>query len=184
MAETPLTDLSELTPLAGANRIYVVSTTGTATGYYTLLTTLLSYIEGGATAFLLVANDLSDLNDAATARTNLGLGTAAVEDLEITYNDVNNTTYTFVAGDANNVVVRSTSGSATTFTVPANATVAFATGTVIGLAQNGAGTLTIAAAGGVTINSLNGNLALAGQYGRAALEKTATNTWALLGALA
>ena len=41
-----------------------------------------------ATGSLLVANNLSDLNNVTTARTNLGLGTAATQDVGTTANDV------------------------------------------------------------------------------------------------
>lgn len=104
-----------------------------------------------------------------------------------TVNTQSGTTYTFVLtdGSANggNPVVTFGSGSATTVTVPANASVAFAVGTQIDCIQLGAGKVTFAAAGGVTINSLSGNLAIAGQYVGVSLLKTATNTWVLLGSL-
>jgi len=93
------------------------------------------------------------------------------------------TTYQLVLADAGKVV-QCTNVNPIALTVPLNATVAFAVGTVIGLRQGGAGLLTVAAAGGVTINSLDSSLAMSGQYANAALEKTATDTWALIGALA
>ena len=43
--------------------------------------------------------------------------------------------------------------------------------------------LTIAGAGGVTINSAGGLLSVAEQYGAWAIRKTATDTWHLVGAL-
>lgn len=97
-------------------------------------------------------------------------------------NDINNTTYTFATTDVNKIV-RSLSGSPTTFTVPTNATVPFTIGSVIGLERNGTGTLTIAAAVGVTVNSLAGALSLNGRYAQAALTKTDTNVWTLVGAI-
>ena len=93
------------------------------------------------------------------------------------------TTYTFVLGDAgkwvsfNNV-------SAITVTVPTNASVAYTTGTEIELAQLGAGQVTVAAAGGVTINGYNNLLHLAGQYAGATLKKYGTDSWLLVGNLA
>lgn len=92
------------------------------------------------------------------------------------------TTYTLVAGDASLVVTLS-NASSITLTVPANSSVAFAVGTTISLVQLGAGQVTVAGAGGVTVNSRGSALKIAGQYGAAALHKTATDTWVLFGDL-
>lgn len=103
----------------------------------------------------------------------------------ISLNAQTGTTYQFVAGDyAGNVLVRCTNGSAITLTVPAHATVPNVVGVVVGLEQGGAGVVTIAAAGGVTINSLNAALSLSGQWAQAALICEAQNVWTLIGALA
>lgn len=78
--------------------------------------------------------------------------------------------------------VDSTKATAMTITVPDNATVAFPTGTQIPLTQLGAGQLSIAAAGGVTLRAPLG-LKIARQYGRGLLEKIGTNEWVLSGDL-
>ena len=80
-------------------------------------------------------------------------------------------------------IIECTNASPTTITIPANATTAFPVGSVIGGARMGSGTLTIAGAGGVTINSAGGLLSVAEQYGAWAIRKTATDTWHLIGAL-
>ena len=77
--------------------------------------------------------------------------------------------------------IRCTSGSATTITVPANATTAFPTGTRIEIIQAGAGEVTIAAAGGVTINSVSSWKDAVAQYSAMVLTKVDTNTWDLVG---
>jgi hypothetical protein len=93
------------------------------------------------------------------------------------------TTYTLVLGDAAKLV-ECTNASAITLTVPANASVAFAVGTRIWLAQGGAGALGVAAAGGVTIKKpASKNAQLAEQESVAVLLKTGTNTWRLFGDL-
>lgn len=92
------------------------------------------------------------------------------------------TTYTLVLADAAKFITCS-NASAITLTVPTNAGVAFVTGTEIDICQIGAGKVTIAAAGGVTINSLNSVLGFAGQYAGATLKKTASDTWLLFGAI-
>jgi hypothetical protein len=80
--------------------------------------------------------------------------------------------------------VRTTSGSAVTITVPLNSSVAFPTGAEIVVFQDGAGLVTFAATGGVTIKSKDSNLSLGGQYSAATLKKVATDAWDLIGDLA
>ena len=89
------------------------------------------------------------------------------------------TTYTLVLSDADEIVTLN-NGSAITLTVPTNASVAYEIGTVINLSQLGAGQVTVAAAGGVTVNSERG-LKIKGQYGVAACIKVATDGWVLAG---
>lgn len=104
-----------------------------------------------------------------------------------TINAQTGTTYTFAltdgSGNGNNPLVTASNGSAQTYTVPTNASVAFPTGTQIDLMQQGAGKVTIAAAGGVTINSKGGNLSISAQYVAVSLVKTASDTWTLIGDL-
>lgn len=93
------------------------------------------------------------------------------------------TSYTLDLGDKGKVL-RMTNGSANVVTVPLNSVVAFPINTVIVVEQDGAGQTAIAAAGGVTIRSLNSYLKCAGRYGWLVLVKVATNEWLLSGALA
>lgn len=81
-------------------------------------------------------------------------------------------TYTFVLGDAGNVVTLSNAG-AVAVTVPTNASVAFPVGTVLTLILLSATASTLAGAGGVTVN---GSAGLA-QYERLELVQVAANTW-------
>ncbi len=78
-------------------------------------------------------------------------------------------------------VVEVSSGSAVVATVPANASVAFEVGTQIILMRYGTGSVTVAAAVGVTIRSANSGLEILDQYGCAVLIKIATNEWLLAG---
>jgi len=91
------------------------------------------------------------------------------------------TSYTLVIGDASKLVTLS-NASAITLTVPANSAVAFPVGTKIDLAQLGAGQVTVAGAGGVTVNATPG-LKFVAQYSAATCIKTATDTWLLVGNL-
>lgn len=92
------------------------------------------------------------------------------------------TTYTLVLGDAGKLVTLS-NASPITLTVDTNANAAFAVGTHIDLTQIGAGQVTVAAAGGVTVGSTP-TLKLRAQYSVATLVKTGTDTWLLAGDLA
>lgn len=97
-----------------------------------------------------------------------------------TTNAQSGTTYTLVLTDASKHVSMS-NASANTLTVPSNASVAFATGTRILIQQLGAGSTTIAAGSGVTINApASVALEIDEQYGSRGLLKTATNTWQLI----
>lgn len=109
-------------------------------------------------------------------------GSVRVED-GAPVNQQTGTTYTLVAADAGKVVECS-NASAITVTVPANATTAFAVGTIITLEQTGAGQVTISGAGGVTINNVDTHTKIKGQHGVVSLRKTATDTWTLYGATA
>lgn len=93
------------------------------------------------------------------------------------------TAYTLQLSDRDQIV-QTNSGSGVTLTVPPEASVAFPIGSIVGLYQYGAGTLTVAGGSGVTVRSLGGNLALSGQYAEASLRKIAANEWQLTGALA
>jgi hypothetical protein len=93
------------------------------------------------------------------------------------------TTYTFVLADAGKFV-SSSNGSAQTFTVPPNSSVAYAVGTQIIVQNIGSANCTLAQGSGVTINSKDSNKEIDGQFAAATLIKTATDVWSLIGALA
>lgn len=92
------------------------------------------------------------------------------------------TTYILALADAATVVEFS-SASAVTVTVPPNSSIAFPVGTVIELLQYGAGQLTVAAGGGVTVRSTGGLLSARAQYSSLALRKRAADEWVLAGDL-
>lgn len=91
--------------------------------------------------------------------------------------------YAFVLGDAG-TVVEGNSASAQTFTIPTNASVAFPVNTIIEVFQLGAGQITIAAAGGVTLLSDGAKVKTAAQYSSIGLRQRATDVWVLTGDLA
>lgn len=86
--------------------------------------------------------------------------------------------YTLALTDAGKTVEVS-KGSGVTLTVPANGTIAFVIGTHIEVIQTGAGQLTIAAAGGVTINKTGLTLKALARWSVLQLYKQAADVWVL-----
>ena len=129
-------------------------------------------------------NDTDLVKDGASAIRTLGSAidtTVYGVATKSTINTQTGTTYTLVLADAGKLITLN-NGSAITLTVPTNATVAFATGTRIDLAQLGAGQVTVAGAG-ITFYSKGSKLKITGQYSAATLIKIATDTWVLIGDL-
>lgn len=91
------------------------------------------------------------------------------------------TSYTLVLADHTKLITLS-NASAITLTVPPNSSVAFAIGSVIDLAQIGAGQVTVAQGSGVTVNATPG-LKFRAQYAGATLRKIGTDSWLLFGDL-
>jgi hypothetical protein len=102
---------------------------------------------------------------------------------QIALNAQTGTSYTAVLGDDGDLVTLD-NGSAITFTVPPNSSVAFGIGTQINIMQLGAGQVTITAGAGVTLRSAGSKLKTNGQYAVATCCKIATDTWVVIGNLA
>jgi len=66
--------------------------------------------------------------------------------------NVQNGSYTLVAGDAGKTISKESGGAGETITIPANTAVPFPIGTMIGINNDGGGTLTIA----ITTDTLTG----------------------------
>lgn len=105
----------------------------------------------------------------------------AVATAMIAINAQTGTTYTAVLADDGKLVTCD-NGSAITFTIPTNASVAFGIGTQINIMQLGAGQITINGAG-VTFRSQGSKLKTNGQYAVATCCKIATDTWVVVGNL-
>lgn len=89
--------------------------------------------------------------------------------------------YTTVLTDRDSLIEIS-SASATTLTIPTDASVNYPVGTSFDVLQTGAGQVTIAGAGGVTVNATPG-LKLRTQWSSATIFKRAANTWVVYGDL-
>jgi len=90
--------------------------------------------------------------------------------------------YTLSALTERDSLIEMGKATAQTVTIPTNASVAYPVGTSIDILQTGAGQVTIAGAGGVTVNSTPG-LKLRTQWSSATLFKRAENTWVVYGDL-
>jgi hypothetical protein len=90
--------------------------------------------------------------------------------------------YTLSNLNERDTIVEISKGSATTLTIPTNSSVAYPVGTTIDIIQTGSGQVTIAGAGGVTVNATPG-LKLRTQWSSATLLKRAENTWLVYGDL-
>jgi hypothetical protein len=105
-----------------------------------------------------------------------------------TLNAQTGTTYTAVSTDQYQVLVTMSNASANAFKIPTNASVAFAVGTVITVLNIGVGVCTISAVtpGTTTVLSAGGTAAspTLSQYKSAALIKTGTDAWYVVGAVA
>lgn len=113
-----------------------------------------------------------------TITTNIQTLNNELDVISITTFNQQSASYGLVLTDRDKIV-EINSPSATTVTVPLNS-VDFPIGSSINILQTGAGQVTIAGAGGVTINATPG-LKLRSQWSFATLIKRATNTWILMG---
>lgn len=93
------------------------------------------------------------------------------------------TNYTLVLGDGG-TAVEMTNAAAITLTVPPDSSVAFPVGTIIEVAQLGAGPVTVTAGAGVILQSADGLVKTRAQYSAVSLRKRATDSWLLAGDLA
>lgn len=118
----------------------------------------------------------SDTTQGALAELAGGFGRYAVQ------RNIAGTTDTLGLTDRGGLV-RSANGSATTITVPAQASVSWLDGTIIDVVWYGAGQPTFAADSGVTIRSAASHLKIASRYGKAQLVRLAEDEWLLSGSL-
>ena len=112
-----------------------------------------------------------------TAGTALELASPAAAVLSAA--NVQTASYTLVAADAGKAVEMNVA-SANTLTVPPNSSVAFPVGTIVEVAQVGAGQTTVVAGSGVTIRT-PATLVLSGQWSTVSLRKRGTDDWLLAG---
>ena len=146
--------------------------------------------------FVWIANDQGDITAVNTNSPLTGGGTSGALTLSYDYAagskvtmNAQTATYTVILSDADQKLITMSVGSANDFLIPTNASVAFATGTIINVIQIGAGQTTIKAvtSGTTTILSTGATAAqpkLRAQYSAASCIKVATDTWYVVGDIA
>jgi len=118
-----------------------------------------------------------DANFAASVTTSLGLKVDSLTPIS-----QKSASYTLSALTERDDLIEMGSASAMTVTIPADATVNFPIGTSIDILQTSTGQVTIAGAGGVTVNATPG-LKLRTTWSSCTLFKRAANTWVVYGDL-
>jgi len=179
------TDKVELTDLS----VTQASASGTGTLSYNNTTGVFTYTPPDLTAKLsnVVEDTTPQLGGDLDLNSNdiTGTGDVSITGTVVAQSTLNaqtGTSYTTVLADASKLITLN-NGSAIHLQYQANSSVAYPVGTKIDLAQIGAGQVTVAGAGGVTVNSTP-TLKFRAQYSAATCIKTATDTWLLVGDLA
>jgi hypothetical protein len=102
----------------------------------------------------------------------------------VVINEQSGTSYTLSLTD-NGKLIKMTSASANTITVPLDSSVNFPIGATIAVVQYGDGTLTVQGASGVTVNSTAGSASasVSDKYAGGQLYKMSANQWLLIGSV-
>jgi hypothetical protein len=120
--------------------------------------------------------------DSTNKKIQVGNGTTALDFASSTLvTNAQTASYTLVLADKDKLV-EIDNASANNLTVPLNSSVAFPIGTQINILQTGAGTTTLVATGGVTLNATPG-LILRARWSSVTLIKRGTDTWVAVGDL-
>jgi hypothetical protein len=148
----------------------------------TLITPAIAAITGLGTG---VATALAQAVNTASGFVTQTGGDARYVPITKVINTQSGATYTLAQADYSTATAlnRFTNAGAVAFTVPLNATVPIAVGSKFDCAYLGAGKLTIAGSGGVTLNSFGGWLNTGGTNAPFTLIKVATDTWFVTGIL-
>ena len=193
-----ITDLSNLPSPVGADVLPIVDdVSGSPVTKKVTVTNLMTLAPQGD---LVASNNLSDVANAGTSRTNLGLGDAAtktvgtadtnviavasgtvdlggnkLEDFDASINEQTGTAYTLLAGD-NGKVIKFTNGSAITLTLPSGLGLGFNCSVI----QYGAGQITFTASGS-TLYNRQSHTKTAAQYAVTGLVSCVADVFVLAG---
>ena len=193
-----ITDLSNLPSPVGADVLPIVDdVSGSPVTKKVTVTNLMTLAPQGD---LVASNNLSDVANVGTSRTNLGLGDAAtktvgtadtnviavasgtvdlggnkLEDFDASINEQTGTAYTLLAGD-NGKVIKFTNGSAITLTLPSGLGLGFNCSII----QYGAGQITFTASGS-TLYNRQSHTKTAAQYAVTGLVSCVADVFVLAG---
>jgi hypothetical protein len=171
---------------------FIVSTTGTIA----IGTTEINYAQFNASEAIVAGTNIDKTGatiSVVNAPTFSGLvtassgvafsdGTQTLEGVPSRTVIIQRTSSNTLSGVERDDLIEMSSTSATTLTIPADSTFNFPIGTSIDVLQTNTGQVTIAGAGGVTVNATPG-LKLRTQWSSATLFKRAANTWVVYGDL-
>jgi len=161
-----------------------VPTAITATGDVTIDSSGVTSIASG----VIVNADINNSAAIAYSKLNLSNSVTATDlasgapraGFRSSQNQQTGTTYTLALSDVGGLVELSNT-SAITVTIPLDSSVAFAVGDRIDIIQTNTGQVTVAGAGGVTLNAYDNQYKLNGRWAAGTLIKRAANTWVLIG---
>jgi hypothetical protein len=143
----------------------------------------LSQLDSNFNTTITIGNTAVQLGNTITALANCTVdGTNAIGFLGIPQN-AQTGNYTLVATDAGKHIYHASGSAAATYTIPANASVAYATGTAVSFVNLSANAVTIAITSDtmyLSSTGATGSRTLA-QYGTATTLKTANTAWIIAG---
>lgn len=177
----PIPNNSDLTTYFTTGQRKALDTLGNV-----IIDALLLYLQNNPSELNLSLDELVDVNaPSPVSGDNLqfdGTNWVAVESLPQII--TNSTTSRTASLSDSSSYIRFTNGSATTYTIPPQSSVAWLAGSQIEFEQGGAGAVTVQGGSGVTIR-VNAALTAVtnGQYAVAGLKRIAENEWVLFGNL-
>jgi hypothetical protein len=141
-------------------------------------------IENDISALVTASASLSSALNSASTSLNSALNSASttlLSNISVYTIDTKSASYNLQLTDLGKILEFSANSGSTYVTIPTNASVAFLTGSSIGLFQSGSATVIIQGSGSVSVNSFGNDLILGGQWAAATLLKRGTDNWVATG---